>query len=142
MQNVLQVSNVKLDEVKLIGFMGDNLDDQHRLFVLMDERIEQINSRKSDNHFFVILPGLLPLVAVEVKEAINVPNGMTAFHIPEDEYVIFRFEEKYIGDFWDSICSIENQTKYNIDLSKPRYEMFKPDLQSTGFTEWYIPIKH
>ena len=141
MQDILQVRNVKLDEVKLIGFMGDNLDDQHRLFVLMDEKIEQINSRNSDNQFLVILPGLLPLVAVEVKETINVPDGMTEFNIPEDDYVIFRFEEKYISDFWESICTIENQTKYNIDFSKPRYEIFTQDLQSTGFTEWYIPIK-
>jgi Bacterial transcription activator, effector binding domain. len=142
MQDVLQVRTVKLDEVKLIGFTGDNLDDQHRLFVLMDEKIEQINTRISDNHFLVILPELITLVAVEVKETINVPNGMTAFLIPEDDYVIFKFEEKYVSDFWESICTIENQTKYNIDLSKPRYEIFKPDLQSNGFTEWYIPIKH
>jgi hypothetical protein len=140
MQDLLQVRNVKLDEVKLVGIMGDNLDDQHRLFVLIDEKIGQINSRKSDNLFLVILPGLLPLVAVEVDETNSIPDGMTAFLVPEDDYVIFRFEEKYISDFWESICTIENQRKYNIDLSKPRYEIFKPELQSIGFTEWYIPI--
>lgn len=142
MLDVLQVRKVKLDEVQLMGFVGDNLDDQHKLFVLMGERVEHINSRNSDTQFLVILPGLLPLVAVEVKEIISVPDGMTAFLIPEDDYVIFRFEEKHISDFWESICTIENQTKYNIDLSKPRFEIFLPDLQSTGFTEWYIPVKH
>lgn len=141
MQDEMQIRTAKLEAVKLIGFKGVSLDDQHRLFTLMEEMMGQIIARKSDNQYLVILPGLLPLVAVEVNEINHVPDGMTAFLIPEDEYVIFRFEEKYIGDFWDSICTIDNQTRYNIDLSKPRYEIFTSNLQSSGFTEWYIPTK-
>lgn len=141
-QDVMQVRNAKrLEAINLIGFKGDDLDDQHRLFALMDEMVGEINTQKSDNQYLVILPGLLPFVGVEVNETSDVPDGMTTYSIPEDEYVIFRFEEKYIGDFWNSICTKENQTKYHIDLSKPRYEIFKLDLQPTGVTEWYIPTK-
>ncbi|KRE32520.1 hypothetical protein ASG81_23580 [Paenibacillus sp. Soil522] len=43
------------------------------------------------------------------------------YTIPEDEYVIFRFEKKNVGEFWSKVCTEENQAKYNIDLSKPRY---------------------
>lgn len=138
-QNVMQVRIAKLEAIKLIGFQGDNLDDQHRLFSQMDEKLREITKMKSAYQYLVILPGFFPLVAVEVYETTDVPEGMTAYTIPEDEYVIFRFEEKYIGDFWNSICTEENQSKYNIDLSKPRYEVFTPSLQPTGITEWYIP---
>ncbi|MNZ60871.1 Bacterial transcription activator, effector binding domain [compost metagenome] len=138
-QNVMQVRIARLEAVKLIGFQGESLDDQHRLFTQMDERANAISQKKSENQYLVILPGLIPLVAVEVNETSDMLEGMTAYTIPEDEYVIFKFEEKYIGDFWSSICTEENQAKYNIDLSKPRYEVFTPSLQPTGVTEWYIP---
>jgi predicted transcriptional regulator YdeE len=139
--NVMQVRTSKLKAVELIGFQGNNLDDQHRLSVLLNQRVSEISSKVSDNKYLVILPGLLPLVAVEVNDTSAVPEGMVAFTIPEDEYVIFRFEEKYIGDFWSSICTEENQSKYNIDLSKPRYEIFTANLQPRGVTEWYFPTK-
>lgn len=141
MQDGMQERTAKMEAVNLIGFIGDNLDDQHRLFSIMEEKIGQIIARKSDDQYLVILPGLFPFVGVEVNELNVVPDGMIAYLIPEDEYVIFRFEERHIGDFWDSICTIDNQIRYNIDLSKPRYEIFTSNLQSAGFTEWYIPTK-
>ncbi|WP_338554241.1 effector binding domain-containing protein [Paenibacillus sp. KS-LC4] len=138
-QNVMQVRVAKLESVKLIGFQGEHLDDQHKLFAQMDARAKEISQKKNGNQYLVILPGLIPIVAVEVNDTSDVLEGMTAYTIPEDEYVIFKFEEKYIGDFWSSICTEENQSKYNIDLSKPRYEVFTHSLQLAGVTEWYIP---
>lgn len=61
-QNVMQVRTAKLKAVKLIGFQGHKLDDQHELFPQMEERIGEIASKKSVNQYLVILPGLLPLV--------------------------------------------------------------------------------
>ncbi len=135
----MQVRTEKQKAVQLIGFQGYNLEDQHKLFEQMKQNFNAITTKKSENQYLVILPGLFPLVAVEVNETNDVPEGMTTYIIPEDEYVIFRFEEKYIGDFWSSICTEENQAKYNIDLSKPRYEIFTSSLQPTGVTEWYFP---
>jgi hypothetical protein len=66
------------------------LDDQHRLFALLNEKVGEINE-KSDNQYLVILPGLLPFVALEVNETSDVyeiftsnlqPTGVTEWYIP------------------------------------------------------------
>ncbi|XEC97743.1 effector binding domain-containing protein [Paenibacillus tarimensis] len=136
MDNFVQTRVAKLRSVELVGFQGENLEDEHKLF---DQLKQSISDIKTKNQFLVILPGIRPLVAVEASEQGHVPEGMTSYTIPEDEYVIFRFEKKYVVEFWSKICTEENQAKYNIDLSKPRYEIFTPDLLPTGELEWYIP---
>ena len=59
--------------------------------------------------------------------------------IPEQEYEVFRFEEKHIGAFWQYLCSQENQEKYGLDIVKARYEIFNDALQPHGITEIYYP---
>ncbi|WP_409344315.1 effector binding domain-containing protein [Paenibacillus sp. MBLB4367] len=141
-QDVVQVRNVTIGAVRLIGIQGGKLEDQHDLFAQMEARVGEIASRKSDHPYLIILPnGLVPLVAVEVEPAGEVPEGMVAYTLPEDEYVLFHFAEAHIGEFWGSICSEENQVRYGIDLSKPRFEMFAPNLQPKGMVEWYLPVK-
>ncbi|TLS52479.1 GyrI-like domain-containing protein [Paenibacillus antri] len=116
------------------------MDDQDRLFTEMRARLEEVRSRKNDELYLVILPDrFIPYVAVEAADLHDVPPGMVMHRIPEDDYVVFRIEEKYLGDFWSSICSNENQLYYRIDLAKPRYERFTQELQPNGITEWYIP---
>lgn len=136
----MQVRTAILGPTRLIGVKGNVLEDQHDLFKEMKLRMNEIKARTNDHAYLVILPRVVPFVALEVTETDEVPQGMVAHSIPEEEYAVFRFEEKDIGDFWDSICSQENQARYNIDLSKPRFEIFLPDLQPQGMTEWYIPV--
>ncbi|MFD0712980.1 hypothetical protein [Paenibacillus sp. GCM10027626] len=136
LDHFLQVRSAKLSSFQLIGFQGEKLEDERKVF---DQLKQSINEIATMNQYLVILPGIKPLAAVEVIETDDVPQGMMSYTIPEDEYVIFRFEKKFIGEFWINICTRENQAKYQIDLSKPRYEIFTPVLQSTGMVEWYIP---
>jgi predicted transcriptional regulator YdeE len=138
---LMQVRTAKIGAVSLIGLQGLNLDDQKRLFGELEARVTEIGNRTSDSLYLVIPNDFRPIVAVEVSAASEVPEGMIAFTIPEGDYVAFRLEKKHVGDFWSNICTSENQMKYNIDLSKPRFETFSPELQSAGVLEWYIPYK-
>lgn len=141
LDHFLRVRTAKLGSVQLVGFQGENLEDEHKLFAQLKQSINEMTKNKSMNQYLVILPGIRPLAAVEINETGEIPEGMTSFTIPEDEYVICRFEKKYIGEFWNAICTEENQAKYRIDLSKPRYEIFVPDHQPAEFIEWYIPTR-
>ncbi|QYR20976.1 GyrI-like domain-containing protein [Paenibacillus sp. sptzw28] len=138
MDNFVQTRVEKLRSVELVGFQGENLEDEPELFDQLKQTIGEIEKMKQ---YLVILPGIRPLVAVEFNALGDVPEGMTSFTIPEGEYVIFNFEKKYVGEFWSKICTEENQARYSIDLSKPRYEIFTPDLQPTETLAWYIPTK-
>lgn len=137
----MQVRTAKLEAVSLVGLQGMDLDDQKRLFGELAARVNEIGNRISDSPYLVIPGDFRPIVAVEASSAGEVPEGMTAFTIPEGDYVAFRFEKKHVGNFWSNICTSENQTRYNIDLSKPRFETFSLELQSAGALEWYIPCK-
>ncbi|TMV52227.1 GyrI-like domain-containing protein [Paenibacillus mesophilus] len=138
---LMQVRKVKIEAVSLVGLQGRDLDDQKRLFGELAGRMEEIGTRTSDSPYLVIPGDFRPIVAVEVSAPGEVPEGMIAFKIPEGDYVAFRFEKKHVGDFWSNICTSENQMRYNIDLSKPRFETFSHELQSAGALEWYIPSK-
>ncbi|CAG7646157.1 GyrI-like domain-containing protein [Paenibacillus allorhizosphaerae] len=140
--DLMQVTTVTVGPIRLVGLRGIELEDQHSLFQQMKQRKSEIQSRMNDHEYLVILPRVVPFVALEVTGSDAVPHGMVSQDIPEERYAVFRFEEKFIGKFWGSICSNENQLKYNIDLSKPRFEIFLPDLQPEGITEWYIPLKN
>lgn len=139
LDHFLQVRHVKLRSFKLIGFQGEKLEDERQVF---DQLKQSINEIAALNQYLVILPGIRPLAAVEEIETGPVSEEMTSYTVPEDEYVIFKFERKHIGQFWNTICSEENQAKYQIDLSKPRFEIFTPELQSKGMVEWCIPTNH
>ncbi|WP_158289469.1 GyrI-like domain-containing protein [Paenibacillus flagellatus] len=137
----MQVRTVKMEAVSLVGLQGRDLDDQKRLFGELTARVNEIGNRTSDSPYLVIPGDFRPIVAVEVTTLGEVPEGMIAFNIPEGDYVAFRFEKKRVGDFWSNICTSENQTRYNIDLSQPRFETFSVELQSAAALEWYIPCK-
>jgi len=136
MDHFVQTRVEKLRSVELVGFQGEHLEDEHKLF---DQLKQSISDSERRNRYFVILPGIRPLVAVEASDVGDIPKGMTSYTIPEDEYVLFRFEKKHVGEFWSKICTEENQAKYKIDLSKPRFEIFTSNLQPIGILEWYIP---
>jgi predicted transcriptional regulator YdeE len=131
-----------LEAVTLIGFKGNSLDEEDTLFDLLSARLDEIPNKKNQHQYMVVEGSQpAPLVAVEVTETRLVPEGMISYTIPKGEYLVFSFEAKFIGDFWEQVCSPENQDKYNIDLSKPRFEIFTSELQDNKKIEWYIPTK-
>lgn len=137
MDSYVQTRIVKLQSLQLVGFQGEDLEEESKLF----DKLEQfIHSRKLDQ-YLVILPGIKPLAAVKFGDLGDIAVGMTTYALPTDEYVMFQFNNQYVGKFWGDVCTDENQIKYNIDLSKPRFEVFRSDLQNKGTVEWYIPTK-
>lgn len=134
-----RVRTCKLEAVTLIGFKGGSLDEENALFDLLSARVDEIQNRKNQHQYLVVEGSKpAPIVAVEVAETSLVPEGMISYTIPKGEYVIFSFETAFIGDFWEQVCSPVNQDKYNIDLSKPRFEIFTAELQDNKKIEWYI----
>jgi predicted transcriptional regulator YdeE len=137
-----QIRTYELEAVTLVGFKGKSLDEENALFDLLSVRFDEIPNKKNQNQYMVVEGNNpAPVVAVEVTEIGLVPEGMISYTIPKGEYVVFSFEAKFIGDFWEQVCSLENQDKYNIDFSKPRFEIFTSELQNKKRIEWYIPTK-
>lgn len=140
LSDFVQTRVCELEAVTLVGFQGQSMDEENELFDQLTTRSNEIPARKNDHQYLVVSgSNPTPVVAVEVEEISSVPESMTSYTIPSGEYVVFSFEERFIGDFWQHVCSSDNQAKYNIDLSKPRFEIFPSELQSEKMTEWYIP---
>lgn len=126
--------------VSLMGFQGKSMNEEKELFNRLNGRVNEIATKESTKYLVVSGKEPSPFVAMEVSETVNVPEGMATFTIPEGEYVKFRFKKEHVGFFWANVCTDENQAKYRIDLSKPRFERFTVDLPTT-IIEWYIPIR-
>lgn len=137
----VQTRTCSLQTLTLVGFQGQSLAEENELFDRLNARLQEITNRKND-HPYMIVAGSepAPVVAVEVVEPGQVPEGMIRYTLPEGEYVVFSFEERYIGEFWEQVCTPERQADYGIDLSKPRFEVFAPELQAANRVEWYIPV--
>jgi predicted transcriptional regulator YdeE len=139
MEQAMQVRTIVTEPVKLVGFMSANgPQDERMLFERLQARKSEIAGRTGEEEYLVIVPGGL-IVAAPVSDITDVPEGMIGYTIEADEYVVFRFEEKFIGDFWDYFCNPANQNKYNLNIDKPRFEIFRSDLQPQGVTEIYFP---
>lgn len=134
----------RVQKMLLIGFQGQSMDEEKRLFDRLNEHADHITAKKNDDPYLVVSGKVpAPFVAVEVSDFLNVPEGMGAFTIPEGEYVSFTFKKEHVGDFWANVCTSENQALYNIDLSKARFERLTAELHDTGFVKWFIPTnKH
>lgn len=142
LNDFVQTRTYQLEAVTLVGFKGNSLDEEDALFDLLSARLDEISNRKNQHQYMVVEGSKpAPIVAVEVSETRLVPEGMISYTIPKGEYVVFSFEAKLIGEFWEQVCLPENQDKYNIDLSKPRFEIFTSELQNKKRIEWYIPRK-
>lgn len=139
--DILQVREINQEAISLIGFQGIRLEDQHDLFRGLESRRNEIDAKSNGCLYLVITPDFRPVAGVEVDSFEKVPEGMIAYTIPADDYVVFQFEKKHIGDFWSNICSNENQASYNIDLSKPRFERFSAELRPSGMVEWHLPVR-
>jgi len=141
LSDIVETRTCKLGTVTLMGFRGQNMDEEKDLFIKLNERVNEIVDSKSNKRYLVVSGKVpTPFVAVEVADSTNVPDGMNVLTIPAVEYVAFKFMKKHVGDFWANVCTVENQKRYNIDFSKPRFEIFSTELQGAGNLEWYIPI--
>ncbi|MBS4201452.1 hypothetical protein KHA93_17645 [Bacillus sp. FJAT-49732] len=83
LQDILQVRTEWLPSIQLIGFQG-RLDDQHTLFSDLNEKVNDLLTKKTANQYLVILPELISVVAIERNDVKFIPDVMTAFIIPED----------------------------------------------------------
>jgi predicted transcriptional regulator YdeE len=138
----VQTRICKMDDIALVGFTGEGLDQENALFDQLNVRSNEVANKKNEYEYMVI-EGNPPtlVVAIEVTEIGVVPEGMISYTIPQGNYVVFSFEARFIGEFWEHVCSPENQARYNIDLSKPRFEIFTKELQAQKRIEWYIPVR-
>lgn len=135
----MQVRFERREALCVVGVKGGGPDDEKRLFEEIKARSGEIANKKNDDHVLVIIPNGL-IIANEVMESDGpIPDGMVGFTIPADEYAVCRFEEKYIGSFWGKICKEPVKSKYNLNFTKPRFEIFTEHLQPRGVTEIYIP---
>ncbi|WP_158302066.1 effector binding domain-containing protein [Paenibacillus mesophilus] len=135
----MQVRFERREAVSVVGVKGGGPDDENRLFDEIKARGDEIAHKKNLNHYLVIIPNGL-IIAHEVTESDGpIPEGMVGFTIPADEYAVCRFEERYIGSFWGHICKEPVKSKYNLNFTKPRFEIFAEHLQPQGVTEIYIP---
>ncbi|MCD9022634.1 effector binding domain-containing protein [Cohnella silvisoli] len=137
-EDLMQVKKMQVDAIKAIGFRGAGPQDEEKLFANLRYRKNEISHRINDYEYLIISPHGL-YVAAAVSEQGNIPAGMEQITIPADTYQVFRFDEKYIGDFWDFFCNPSAQVKYNLNVDKIRFEIFKEDLQPQGVTEIYFP---
>lgn len=138
---IVESKKCKIDEVRLVGFQGQSMVDEGKLFEKLNDRLNEIIAKYNDQYLVVSGKFPIPIVGVSVWNSANVPKGMITYTIPKGEYVKFMFRKEHIGDFWSNICTDENQAKYNIDLAEPRFEISTSHLQSTSFIEWYIPTR-
>ncbi|MCQ6562494.1 effector binding domain-containing protein [Paenibacillus mendelii] len=139
LEDLIEVRTAVTEHVHLVGLRGANdYEVEKRMFAELKERIDEIPNRVgSDEYLVIFCDGLL--VAAQVTEFGDLPEGMAAYTLEPDEHVVFRFEEKHICEFWDYFCSEDNQAKYNLNIAKPRFEIFKESLQPAGMTEIYFP---
>ena len=141
MDNYVQTRVVQLQAIHTAGYQGESLEEENRLFDQLEQAIHE-SGRKITTQYLVILPGIRPLAAVDINDLGPTPAGMTSLTLPEHEYAVFQFSSRHIGQFWSEVCTDENQRKYKIDLSIPRFELLTPDLQNAGMVEWYIPTRN
>lgn len=104
-------------------------------------RREEIQDQAADHNTYMVIHdnGSKMTVGLLVNRVGEVPEGMVSMTLPEEEYEVFRFEEKHICSFWQFFCEQDNQKKYGVDAAKARFEIFNDGLQPNGVTEICFP---
>lgn len=116
-------------------------EDEQRLFATLEARKEEIKNQVMDGNTYMIIHdnGTRMTVAYKINCLDLIPEGMVSLMLPEEEYEVFRFEEKHICSFWQYFCDPHHQQKYGVDVVKARFETFNDMLQPHGITEIYFP---
>ncbi|MBO8162801.1 MAG: AraC family transcriptional regulator [Brevibacillus sp.] len=117
------------------------------LFTRIDELTERVNEKAELGVCFDEPHEFTYIVGVEAPSTANIPEGMTARHVPEHEYLVFthrghisKLSETYkkIYDEWLP------QSGYQRDGDAPFFELyderFQPDSEDSEL-DVYIPIK-
>jgi predicted transcriptional regulator YdeE len=121
--------------------LPQSYEDEQHLFATLKARKNEIRDQTMDGNTYMVIHdnGSKMTVGLMVNFIREVPEGMVSLTLPEEEYEIFRFDEKHICSFWQYFCVQDNQKKYELDVVKARYETFNDSLQPHGITEIYFP---
>lgn len=149
-QNVVNMENLwttrteRLGNRLLIGLQNQlpqSYEEEQQLFATLEARRSEIQNLTKDHNTYMVIhdDGSRMTVARMVSRVSDVPAGMVSLALPEEEYEVFRFEEKYICTFWQYFCDHEHQKNYGINTVKARFETFNDTLQPNGITEIYYP---
>lgn len=138
LEEKMQIETVWFDRLDVVGYPGKGPGDEPRMFEHLAEGRDKIANRSDDNTYLVMNTGPLT-AAVAVSEVGAIPEGFVHLTIGAGEYVRFRFEEQYVGRFWDFWCGNRSaQVKYNVDHGKQKFEIFNEELKKAGLVEYYV----
>lgn len=144
MEQLWTIRSEQFKERFLIGLQNllpQSYEDEQKLFAKLAARKNEIMEQTLDANTYMAIHdnGSKMTVGLMVNELGEVPEGMVSLVIPDEEYIVFRFEVKHICSFWQFFCEEGNQKKYEVDVVKARYETFNDSLQPNGMTEIYFP---
>ncbi|WP_082053511.1 GyrI-like domain-containing protein [Gordoniibacillus kamchatkensis] len=145
--NMETLWTIRTEQFKERSFIGlqnplpQSYEDEQRLFATLAARRNEIMGQTLDGNTYMVIHdnGSKMTVGLMVTQLGEIPDGMVSLNLPDEEYVVFRFEEKHICSFWQFFCDRENQKKYELDVVKARFETFNDSLQPNGITEIYFP---
>lgn len=138
-QEFVQTRIVSVEAMSIIGVRGKGPEEEEIVFKELNQIISK-NMRLNEYEYLVVdQEGIV--VGVNAINDKDTPDGLIKYVIPQGEYVVFSFSQEHIGAFWETVCRPENLEKYKVTLARPRFEIFKPELQSVGIVEWYFPLK-
>jgi predicted transcriptional regulator YdeE len=127
--------------VGLQNQLPQSYEDEQQLFTTLEARKNEIMGQTMDGNTYMVIHdnGSKMTVGLSVNQLGEVPDDMVSLILPDEEYVVFRFEENHICSFWQYFCDQNNQKKYQLDTVKARFETFNDSLQPNGITEIYYP---
>lgn len=136
------IRHCRREAMQLVGLGGRTMEDEKSLFDKLRDRLNEIEHDVSRAQYLVVSgKHPAPFVGVDGTDTKDVPDGMHRITIPAEDYMAFAFHKSRTGDFWNLVCTDDNQSRYRIDLSKPRFESFDPVAVPTETIEWYIPMQ-
>ncbi|MFD0713373.1 GyrI-like domain-containing protein [Paenibacillus sp. GCM10027626] len=144
MEELWTIRTERFRERFLIGLQNQlpqSYEDEQQLFAMLEARKGEIKGQILDGNTYMVIHdnGSKMTVGLMVNQLEEVPEGMVSLIVPDEEYVVFSFEEKYICSFWQFFCERHNRAKYELDAVKARFETFNDSLQPNGITEIYYP---
>lgn len=105
MEDLWSVRRERLGNRWLIGVQNQlpqSYEDEQHLFATLKARREGIQHQTADPNTYMVIHdnGSKMTVGLLVNRVGEVPEGMVSLTLPEEEYEVFRFEEKHICSFW------------------------------------------
>lgn len=144
MEELWKTREERLGMRRIIGVQNQlpqSHEDEQQQFATIKARSSEIPDQTMDGNLYMVIHenGSKMTVGLTVHHVSEIPEGMVSLTLPEQDYQVFRFEEKHICSFWKYFCDHENQAKFELDVVKARFEVFNDSLQPHGFTEIFFP---